>query len=90
MTADGRPADAPLELGELRAVRSGDLLIVSLPGWLQLKCNQRSDVCALQISRELSRHWALLLGGSDVSSRSRARASCWKGHFLNWRCCWKL
>ena len=50
ITANGRSADAPLELGELRAVRSGDLVTVSLPDWLELKCNQRSDVCALKIS----------------------------------------
>ena len=64
--ADGRPADLPLQLGDLRAVRSGDLVTVSLPGWIELKCNQRSDVCALEISRELRSHaWEEELSGGS-------------------------
>ncbi|XP_043224104.1 uncharacterized protein LOC122382611 isoform X2 [Amphibalanus amphitrite] len=65
ITADGRPADAPLELGDLRAVRSGDLITVSLPGWLELKCNQRSDVCALEISRWMFGRTGGLFGTLD-------------------------
>ncbi|XP_037069874.1 apolipophorins-like [Pollicipes pollicipes] len=81
ITADDQPAEAPLDLGELRVTRAGDTVSVLLPGWMELHCNQGSDVCSLEISRWLFGRTGGLFGThdnepyTDLESPDHLRAS---------------